>query len=259
MGLQPVVGGRYYGMGNPTFALFATATILLCTAVSSMLVLGRAAAGGGASRWPSSAGSRSSSTRCRSGAPTAVARRPWCPGLVYLVLAVLGLRLTWKRLLLARASGWSRCSSLVAGADWLRAAVVAQPPGPLRAGHHRRQRARHRRPQGPAEHRHPARQRPAHPARAGRPALRHLRAGPAHLVGVARHAALLRPGAHAAGRAHRAAHHADHRLPDQRLRASRSRPSGATLAVPLIVSVSVSYLLDEARSVAQTRSARRRR
>ena len=39
MGLQPVVGGRYYGMGNPTFALFATATILLCTAVSSMLVL----------------------------------------------------------------------------------------------------------------------------------------------------------------------------------------------------------------------------
>ena len=34
---------------------------------------------------------------------------------------------------------------------------------------------------------------------------------------------------------------------------------GATLAVPLIVSVSVSYLLDEARSVAQTRSARRRR
>ena len=29
MGLQPVVAGRYYGMGNPTFALFATATILL--------------------------------------------------------------------------------------------------------------------------------------------------------------------------------------------------------------------------------------
>jgi hypothetical protein len=34
---------------------------------------------------------------------------------------------------------------------------------------------------------------------------------------------------------------------------------GATLAVPLIVSVSVSYLLDEARAAAQTRSARRRR
>jgi len=34
---------------------------------------------------------------------------------------------------------------------------------------------------------------------------------------------------------------------------------GATLAVPLIVSVSVSYLLDEARSVARTRAARRRR
>ena len=25
MGLQPVVAGRFYGMGNPTFALFATA------------------------------------------------------------------------------------------------------------------------------------------------------------------------------------------------------------------------------------------
>jgi hypothetical protein len=34
MGLQPVVAGRFYGMGNPTFALYATATILLATAVS---------------------------------------------------------------------------------------------------------------------------------------------------------------------------------------------------------------------------------
>ena len=35
MGEQPVVGGRYFGMGNVTFALFATATLLLCTALGS--------------------------------------------------------------------------------------------------------------------------------------------------------------------------------------------------------------------------------
>ena len=38
MGLQPVVGGRFYGMGNVTFALFATATILLCIAVADHFV-----------------------------------------------------------------------------------------------------------------------------------------------------------------------------------------------------------------------------
>ena len=118
MGLQPVVGGRYYGMGNPTFALFATATILLCTAVSSMLVLaGRrkaaaiavAAIGGVAvvvdamPFWGADGGG-----------PPALA-----PALVYLILAVLGLKLTWQRLLLLTA-GVVGLSFLVAIADWLR-------------------------------------------------------------------------------------------------------------------------------------------
>ena len=76
MGLQPVVAGRFYGMGNPTFALFATSTILLCTAVSSVLVLAghqRAAAiavallGGFAVVVDAS----------RSGVPTAVDLRRW--------------------------------------------------------------------------------------------------------------------------------------------------------------------------------------
>ena len=183
MGLQPVVGGRYYGMGNPTFALFATATILLCTAVSSMLVLGRAAAGPRPSRW-----------RVIGGFAVVVDAMPFwgadgggppalVPGLVYLVLAVLGLAAHLEAPAPRSCVGVVALFFLVAGADWLRPAAVAQPPGPLRAGDHRRQRARHRRPQGPAEHRHPARQRPAHPARAGRAALRHLRAGATHLVG----------------------------------------------------------------------------
>jgi hypothetical protein len=38
MGLQPVVAGRFYGMGNVTFALFATSSLLFATALSSHLV-----------------------------------------------------------------------------------------------------------------------------------------------------------------------------------------------------------------------------
>ncbi|MFQ6170842.1 hypothetical protein ACK8HX_04485 [Oryzobacter sp. R7] len=118
MGLQPVVAGRFYGMGNPTFALYATATILLATAVSSWLVLRgrrRAAAitvavlGGfavlvdGAPFWGADGG----------GPPALV------PAVAYLVLAVLGLRLTWKRALLIGV-GVVGLFFLVAGVDWLR-------------------------------------------------------------------------------------------------------------------------------------------
>ena len=119
MGLQPVVAGRFYGMGNPTFALFATATILLSTAVSSALVVAgrrRVAAvavgviGGfavvvdGMPFWGADGG----------GPPALV------PGLVYLVLAILGIRLTWQRVLLVVAAVIG-LFFLVAGADWLRA------------------------------------------------------------------------------------------------------------------------------------------
>jgi hypothetical protein len=99
MGLQPVVGGRFYGMGNVTFALFATAALLLATAVSSSFVRrGRprvaavAAAGiglvavvvDGAPAWGADGG----------GPPALL------PGLAYLVLAILGIRMTWRRGLL---------------------------------------------------------------------------------------------------------------------------------------------------------------
>ncbi len=96
MGLQPVVGGRYYGMGNTTFALFATATILLCIAVSDHFVRARqqvlaavavSAIGlgatfvDGAPFWGADGG----------GPPALL------PGLAYLVLSILGVRMTWKR------------------------------------------------------------------------------------------------------------------------------------------------------------------
>lgn len=96
MGLQPVVGGRFYGMGNVTFALFATAALLLCIAVSSYFVKkGRptvaaiaalaigllAVVVDGLPSWGADGG----------GPPALL------PGLVYLVLAILGIQMTWKR------------------------------------------------------------------------------------------------------------------------------------------------------------------
>ncbi|MEP6855763.1 MAG: hypothetical protein ABJA33_09855 [Pedococcus sp.] len=96
MGLQPVVGGRFYGMGNVTFALFATSAILLCIAVSSYfvkrdqprraalatIVIGLAAVVvDGSPAWGADGG----------GPPALL------PGLAYLVLAILGIRMTWKR------------------------------------------------------------------------------------------------------------------------------------------------------------------
>ncbi|NHI18868.1 hypothetical protein H9L10_14365 [Phycicoccus endophyticus] len=119
MGLQPVVAGRFYGMGNPTFALFGTATLLLATAVSSWLVL-RGAPGpaavavavlglgallvDGAPFWGADGG----------GPPALL------PAVVYLVLAVLGIRMTWRRWLLV-AVAVVLVFFGVAGADWLRA------------------------------------------------------------------------------------------------------------------------------------------
>ncbi|KQU65113.1 hypothetical protein ASD62_11030 [Phycicoccus sp. Root563] len=96
MGLQPVVGGRFYGMGNVTFALFATSALLLCIAVSSYyvkrgeqrraalatLVIGLAAVVvDGYPGWGADGG----------GPPALL------PGLAYLVLAILGIRMTWRR------------------------------------------------------------------------------------------------------------------------------------------------------------------
>lgn len=99
MGLQPVVGGRFYGMGNVTFALFATAALLLAIAASShfvrrgQTVLAAVAAGAiglaavvvdGYPGWGADGG----------GPPALL------PGVAYLVLAILGIRMTWKRGLL---------------------------------------------------------------------------------------------------------------------------------------------------------------
>ena len=118
MGLQPVVAGRFYGMSNPTFALFATSALLLATAVSSVLVLRGlrtvaavavavigvvAVAVDGAPWWGADGG----------GPPALV------PGVVFLVVAVLQLRMTWRRWALV-ALGVVVLFFTVAGLDWLR-------------------------------------------------------------------------------------------------------------------------------------------
>lgn len=99
MGLQPVVGGRFYGMGNVTFSIFATATLLLCVALSHRPVLaGRRRAAAlvvllvgvlavlvdGAPFWGADGG----------GPPALL------PGVLYFVLMLLGSQITWRRAVL---------------------------------------------------------------------------------------------------------------------------------------------------------------
>ncbi|HEV7148845.1 MAG TPA: hypothetical protein VGN48_17785, partial [Pedococcus sp.] len=120
LGLQPVVGGRFYGVGNVTFALLATGALLLAVAVSGHYVahgrphVGAAWAVGigvvalvvdGAPGWGADGG----------GPPALL------PGLAYLVLAILGVRMTWQRALLVSVSTVA-LFLLVGFLDWLRPA-----------------------------------------------------------------------------------------------------------------------------------------
>jgi hypothetical protein len=120
MGLQPIIGGRFYGMGNVTFALFATATLMLITAVGAHLVTvgqPRIAAGTvGAIGMIAVIVDGSPSWGSDLGGPPAL-----LPGVILLVLTILQIRLTWRRLL---AIGGGICVFLVLLGllDWLRPA-----------------------------------------------------------------------------------------------------------------------------------------
>ncbi|GAB3441899.1 hypothetical protein GCM10027517_18430 [Phycicoccus ginsengisoli] len=118
MGLQPVVGGRFYGMGNVTFALFATAALLLATAVSSHFVRrGRprlAAAAAAAIGLVAVVVDGLPAWGADGGGPPAL-----LPGLAYLVLAILGIRMTWRRALVV-GGGTAALFLLVAFLDSLR-------------------------------------------------------------------------------------------------------------------------------------------
>ena len=138
MGLQPVVGGRFYGMGNVTFALFATATLMLCIAVADHFVrAGRRPVAVGAVIAIGLAGvvvDASPAWGSDFGGPPA-----FLPALAFFVLAVAGVRLTWRR-----GPAHRRRHGAVPGRDRLRRLAapgrVALAPGPVRADRHRRRR-----------------------------------------------------------------------------------------------------------------------
>jgi len=116
IGLQPVVAGRFYGLGNPQFALFAVGTLLLTVAVAdrllatgrrrlavaSVVVLGLAAT------------AVDGVLGSDFGGPPAI-----IPAFGLLALLVAGVRVTWQRVLLIVA-GTVLAIALIAVADWLR-------------------------------------------------------------------------------------------------------------------------------------------
>jgi len=120
LGLQPLVGGRFYGMGNVTFAVFATATLLLCIAVGNHLLTVRqprmAAAAvaviGSCAIIVDAAPSWGSDF----GGPPAL-----LPALALLMMAILQIKVTWRRLL-AVGGGTGLFVLLLGLLDWLRPA-----------------------------------------------------------------------------------------------------------------------------------------
>jgi hypothetical protein len=118
MGLQPVVGGRFFGMGNVTFALFATATLMLCIAVGNHLVTVRqprmAAAAVAALGFFAVVVDASPSWGSDFGGPPAL-----LPAVALLVLAILQIRLTWRRVL-AIGGGTGLFILIIGWLDWLR-------------------------------------------------------------------------------------------------------------------------------------------
>lgn len=118
MGLQPVGGGRFYGMGNVAFALFATAMILLAAVIAAVpLEQGRrsaavitvatlavaAVAVDGLPFWGADAG----------GPPALIA------GFAILLYAARGRAITWRRFVTAGLIA-VLLVALLGVADWLR-------------------------------------------------------------------------------------------------------------------------------------------
>jgi hypothetical protein len=118
MGLQPVVAGRFYGFSNVAFALFATGALLLATAVADALVRrgrrGAAAAAVAGIGVVATALDVSPAWGSDFGGPIGMV-----PAFAILTLLVLGLRLSWRRLLLI-AIGTVVVLTAVSVADWLR-------------------------------------------------------------------------------------------------------------------------------------------
>lgn len=120
MGVQPMVGGRFYGFNNQAFTLFAVSTLLLAGAVANPLVMrGRRKLAALAvaligviaivlDGFPS--------LGADFGGPPAL-----FPAFAFLALMALGTKLNWKKVLLVLIAGVALVSSF-AIVDWLRPA-----------------------------------------------------------------------------------------------------------------------------------------
>lgn len=121
IGGQPIIAGRFYGLSNPTFALFATGSLLGALALAE-LMLARGRSPRQAAAVVAAVGVLATLV---DGAPTLGSDFGGPPALVpafgLLALWVAGFRVTWSRLL---AIGTATVGALVllSVADWLRPA-----------------------------------------------------------------------------------------------------------------------------------------
>jgi hypothetical protein len=99
MGVEPQVGGRFYGFNNSSFSLFAASTILVATCVADPLVrAGRrrlAAAAVGAIGLVAVVLDGAPTIGADFGGPPAL-----IPGFLALALLAAGVQLTWRRIVL---------------------------------------------------------------------------------------------------------------------------------------------------------------
>ncbi len=118
MGLQPLVGGRFYGLGNVQFALFASGSLMLaCSLADAALKAGRKQLAVGVIMLigvitvvvDGTPGLGSDF-----GGPPAV-----IPAFLVMALLVAGVRVTWRRLVLIAVVTLA-VVSLISVADWLR-------------------------------------------------------------------------------------------------------------------------------------------
>ncbi len=120
MGQQPVVAGRFYGLGNVQFALFATGAMLLaCSLADAALKSGRRALAIGVVAGIGVIATVIDGTPgigSDFGGPPAM-----IPAFTLLTLLVAGVRVTWRKVLLIGA-GTAVAVVLLSVADWLRPA-----------------------------------------------------------------------------------------------------------------------------------------
>ncbi|GAA4427995.1 hypothetical protein GCM10023169_28620 [Georgenia halophila] len=118
MGVQPEVGGRFYGFNNSSFSLFAAGTILTCTAVADPLVrAGRRKLAGAVILAVGAVAvvlDGAPAFGADFGGPPAL-----IPGFLVLALLVAGVALTWRRIIVVLGvTGLIALSFSVL--DWLR-------------------------------------------------------------------------------------------------------------------------------------------